>query len=104
MAKYRIYYDIKNCTGAFTCVSAAPGLFVALPGGDKVDLVGGHPEDGNRDLRILDIEESTLDAAMEAANVCPSNVLRVVDLESGITLAGPEQLPIEQEGQARRAE
>lgn len=97
MTKYRVYLDLKNCTGTFSCVAAAPGLFVALPGGDKVDLTEGVTGDEPH-LKYRDVEAPNLDAAVEAANVCGPQVIRVEDLESGITIAGPERLPIEQEG------
>lgn len=94
MGKYRIYFDVKNCEGQFDCAAVAPELFLALPGGGKADLVGGTLKEG-LELKWRDIEEADLDSAIEAAGVCPPQVIRVEDLDSGITIAGPDKLPIE---------
>lgn len=94
MARYRVEFDIRHCEGNFNCIGAAPDLFVTLTGGLKADLIGH--EMHARGFQTLDIEADSLEAAIEAARVCPPQVIRVVDLDTGDILEGPEELPVEQ--------
>lgn len=96
MARYRLEFDIKACEGNFQCVTYDATHFMALPGGEKSDVPEGHMERG---LKVLDIDEADLASAKDACAMCPPKVIRVRDLETGETVAGPEQLPSEAAGQ-----
>lgn len=88
--RYRLEFDIRHCEGNFNCISADATHFLALPGGGKSDIPEGRMREG---LKTLDIPESELGEAKEAAEVCPPKVIRVRDLRTGAIVAGPDNFP-----------
>ncbi len=79
--KYKIVYDRENCIGAAACAAVAPDYWEIVDDG-KADLKGSEQKDENRvQERIID--ESELDANMEAAKSCPVTVIHIIDLETG---------------------
>ncbi len=96
MPRYRIDFDIRHCEGNFNCVGAAPDYFFALPGGLKADLADHGKDPAGFITR--EIEAADLEQAIEAARVCPPQVIRVIDLDTGDVIEGPKKFPVEREG------
>ncbi len=79
--KYKIIYDRENCIGAAACAAVSPDYWTIVDDG-KADLAQAERKEENRvQERIID--ESELDANMEAAKSCPVNVIHIVDMETG---------------------
>ena len=77
MAKYKIVLNRKECIECGSCEAAAPELFEMDKGDNKSNLKGGKKlKDGKEELEI---DESKLESTKEAANVCPANVISIVD-------------------------
>ncbi len=79
--KYKIVYDRENCIGAAACAAVSPDFWQIVDDG-KADLAKAeHKEENRVQERIID--ESELDANMEAAKSCPVTVIHIFDLETG---------------------
>ena len=77
----KIVYDRNGCIGAAACAAINPEDFVMNDDG-KADLAKAeHKEENRVQERIID--ESELDANMEAAKSCPVTVIHIFDLETG---------------------
>jgi ferredoxin len=84
MTRYKIVYDIEKCIGAFSCIAVNPKYW-KMGEGDftgKAILEGG-TEDQKTGFIELEIGEEDLEANMEAARVCPPNVIHIFNLETG---------------------
>ena len=82
MKKYKVVYDRKDCIGAIAC-TAVSKMGVIKEGWDsKADMVGSESKQNN-DVQEKIIDETELQDMMEAARVCPVNVIHIYDLESG---------------------
>lgn len=79
--KYRIEYDRNACIGAAACVAIDPENWIMVED-NKADLVGGKL-DSKTKFFIKDINESELSKWKEAAEVCPVNVIHIIDLQTG---------------------
>lgn len=73
--KYKIIYDRKSCIGAFSCVKVADKLW-KVNNDNKADLVQSsyNKETGNYELMI---GEENYEIALESAEVCPVNVIKI---------------------------
>lgn len=82
MKKYKVVYERKDCIGAAAC-TAVSKMWVIKEGGDgKADLLGSDSKQDN-DIQEKIIDETQLDEMMEAARVCPVNVIHIYDMETG---------------------
>ncbi len=82
MKKYRVVYDRKDCIGAAAC-TAVSKMWVIKEGGDgKADLELSESKQNN-DVQERIIDETQLDEMMEAARVCPVNIIHIFDIETG---------------------
>ncbi|MBW3582670.1 MAG: ferredoxin [Euryarchaeota archaeon] len=88
----KIVYDKKNCEGFFVCSAAAPDHFDEDQDEQKVDLTDSKEKAEN--LFEKEISEEELEEAIEAAEGCPADVIKVLD-DDGEVVAGPKELPIE---------
>tara|TARA_Y100000310_G_scaffold345402_1_gene464554 strand:+ start:63309 stop:63560 length:252 start_codon:yes stop_codon:yes gene_type:complete len=79
MAKYKIVYDRKNCTGVAACYLLAPKYW-EMDEDDRANLVGSKQTDD--DIWELEIDEADLPKNLEAARECPVKVIRILN-ESG---------------------
>jgi len=76
MAKYKIIYDRKNCTGIAVCSMVAEKFWI-MNQDDKADLVSS-ANIGN-DIWERIIEEDELKQNLDAARSCPVRVIKIVD-------------------------
>lgn len=90
----KVIYDRTNCEGFWVCTAVDPS-FVENEKDDKADLEGAtEVEDG---LLVLEVDdEEAIELAAQAAHGCPVDVIRV-ETEDGETIAGPEEVPLEDE-------
>ncbi|MBS3119217.1 ferredoxin [Candidatus Woesearchaeota archaeon] len=72
MGKYKIEYDRENCIGAGTCTAVCPKNWELSA------------EDGKADFHQDEFDEGEdYDCNMEAAKVCPVNVIHIIDKKTG---------------------
>jgi len=64
--KYKIVYDRPGCIGAGSCVTACPENWSMAP-------------DNKANFKKKIISEKELPKNMEAAKVCPVNVIHIID-------------------------
>ena len=83
MAKYQIKFNRDSCQSNFVCTAVDPEHFAQADDG-LAELTGGETSDN---IQTMDIEESELQKAKQAANGCPMQAIEVIDKESGNTLA-----------------
>ncbi len=86
----KIVYDRQSCSGFFSCVKVSDDFIEGDE--DKSVLVDG--TETSEDLFEKEIGEDRLEDAIEAANVCPVDVIKVLD-DDGEVIAGPDKLPVE---------
>lgn len=79
--KYKVLYDRPNCIGAGSCVIAYDKRWVLSNDDNKAVLLGGKKNpDGTMEMEFTPEE---LDTFMESAQVCPVNVIHIIDVETG---------------------
>ncbi len=76
--KYKIIYNRDECISAKTCIEFYEKFKISKKD-DKADLSGSKEEDGQY---VLEISEKDLQAAKEAAQSCPVNVIHIYDSET----------------------
>lgn len=86
----KIVFDRESCSGFFSCVKVSKAF---EEGEDDKSILVGATEVG-QDLFEKEIGQEQLEDAIEAANVCPVDVIKVLD-DDGQVIAGPDKLPIE---------
>ncbi len=72
--KYKIEFDREACIGAAACCAVAPEQWVMQ-------------EDGKPNLMFSEISEDKLKENIEAAEVCPVRVIKVIEKKTGKVLA-----------------
>ena len=72
--KYKIEFDREACIGAAACCAVAPEQWVMR-------------EDGKPDLIYPEIGDDKLKENIEAAEVCPVRVIKIIDKKTGKVLA-----------------
>ncbi len=78
---YKIRHDRPNCIGCTACAAVAPGFWEMSLEDGKSDVVGGVlGEDGWEELEI---EEGDFQKNMDAASVCPVNVIHLIRIGDG---------------------
>lgn len=80
--KYKIVYERKDCIGAAACTAVSKLWVIKERGDGKADLLGSESKQNN-DIQEKIIDENQLEEMMEAARVCPVNVIHIYDLETG---------------------
>lgn len=84
MVKYKIIYERKGCIGAGSCTAIAPKFWSIKEGLDmKADLQGSELDEFSDDLFIRIIDESDLQANLDAAHGCPAQVIHIINLDTG---------------------
>jgi len=74
--KYNVEYDRPNCIGAGACTAAYPKRWKMNYDKDgKADLVGSTEREGKQ---FLEIDEAEYKKMMEAAEICPVNVIHII--------------------------
>ena len=82
--KYKIILNRKECIGAASCVGALQEYWSIDEGDGKADLKGAERKNNNENQElIIELDEKQLQAHKHAAEVCPVNVIRIFDLETG---------------------
>lgn len=82
MKKYKVVYERKDCIGAASCTTASKFWKIKDGGDGKADLEGANSLQNN-DIQEKIVDETELKEMLEAARVCPVNVIHVYDLETG---------------------
>lgn len=77
--EYEVRVDRKKCIGAGFCEKLMPSLF-RVDDGNKVTLAGAAANAGRQSVAIGDAD---LKKAAEAAEVCPSYVIQVLNKKTG---------------------
>ena len=78
---YKIRHDRPNCIGCTACAAVAPEFWEMSAVDGKSDVVGGAlGEDGWEELEI---EEADFQKNMDAASVCPVNVIHLIQIGDG---------------------
>jgi len=75
--KYKIVYDRPNCIGAFACVAVLPHRWEVGEDG-KAKLIQSKQEGDNFILELM-LNNEELEKEIEAARVCPVNVIHIYD-------------------------
>lgn len=76
MAKNKIIHDRNACIGCGSCAATCPDFWVMDKDG-KSKLVGGKKAGSNFELQVDDLA-----CNKEAAEVCPTNCIHIVDLKT----------------------
>lgn len=79
--KYRVELDRDACIGVATCVAIIPDE-LSMADDNKVD-VRDSMQDQKTKFFVREISENELKTWIEAAEVCPVNVIHITDLETG---------------------
>lgn len=83
--KYVVRYEWKKCIGSAVCEAVAPAHFKVENG--KATLLGSKLVDDNEKVYEKEISEQELDANKMAADGCPPNCIRVINLQTGEEIA-----------------
>ncbi len=79
--KYMVELDRDGCIGVTTCVAVIPNE-LSMADDNKVDIKGS-TQDRKTKFFVREIDEGELKKWIEAAEVCPVNVIHITDLETG---------------------
>ena len=81
--KYRVIYDRSDCIGAGACAAIHPRRWMMNKNDDLADLVGGKKIGTNPEQWEFEFSMDELDQMISSAQVCPVNVIHIIDLETG---------------------
>ena len=79
--RYLVEYDRESCIGIAACVEADKESWV-MAEDNKADMKNSK-QDPKTKFFIKEISESELPKWKAAAEACPINVIRIVDLQTG---------------------
>lgn len=79
--KYKIVYERANCIGAGSCAISYPERWSIDRNDDKANLSGGK-ETAPQTFEV-EFTAEELDKFLESAQVCPVNVIHVIEVETG---------------------
>ena len=83
MKKYKIVYVRGECIGAASCVGALPEAW-SLNEDGKADLKDATTEDKNHTQTLIaELTDEQLEQHKHAAEVCPVNIIKIYDAETG---------------------
>ena len=77
--KYKIVFDRPHCIGPFACAEVYPERW-KVGNDSKAILVNGKQE-GEQFILEIELTPEELERDLEAARVCPVNVIRIYDEE-----------------------
>lgn len=69
MAKYRVVIDKGACIGAADCMNIEPSIFKVV--------------NGKAEAQKSEIDESELKKGLSAAKSCPTNAIKIINIETG---------------------
>ena len=75
--KYKIIYDRDNCIGPYSCVAVHPERWEESD--DRKATLKEGKKEGERYVLEIELTEEELAKEMEAAQVCPVNVIHIYD-------------------------
>jgi len=78
--KYKIEHDRENCMACGACVAIAPKFWQLSKDDGKADVINSIKTDDG--YKHLDIEDKDFSINKEAADLCPVNVIHIVDKET----------------------
>ena len=78
--KYLVKFNKSDCIGVFACTAVMPDFWKVEPEG-VASLEGAKEVEPG--MFELEIEEEHLKDMIESAQVCPVNVIEVIDKETG---------------------
>ncbi|MCX8166337.1 MAG: ferredoxin [Candidatus Micrarchaeota archaeon] len=78
MPKYRVEHDRENCIGCAACASVCPKHW-SMNADGKSDLHEGTKRDSDGWI-VKDFEEGEYNDLKQSADVCPVNVIHIVDV------------------------
>lgn len=81
MAKHRVEHDRENCIGCGACAAVCPNHWTMNPDG-KSDLVGKTKRESDG-WEVKDVPEGDYDSVKQSADMCPVNVIHIIDAETG---------------------
>lgn len=79
--RYKVELDRDGCIGVTTCVAVVPDE-LSMAEDNKVDMKDSI-QDQKTKFFVREIDESELKKWMEAAEVCPVNVIHITELKTG---------------------
>ena len=79
--KYRIRHDRPNCIGCTACAAVAPEFWEMSVLDGKSDIIGAAMD--GEGWEELDIGEADFQVNMDAAGVCPVNVIHLIQIGDG---------------------
>ena len=87
MAKLKIEFNWNTCSGASQCISSDVGRFAYddSSGEPKVELLGGTDQGGKIFTLEFD-EEDESHRAINAARACPTQSIKVINVDTGEVL------------------
>ena len=80
--KYIVQLDRENCIGAAACVAVQPDQWKIVDDG-KVDFLNSKPHEKLKSWFEKEIDESELAKFKDAAEVCPVNVIHIIEKDTG---------------------
>ena len=81
--KYLIEYERGNCIGVAACVASAPELWELDEDGKANMLMDKKGDKKNIQMIEVEMDEEQLKKLVSSAEVCPVNVIRIFDKETG---------------------
>lgn len=78
---YKIRHDRDHCIGCTACAAICPQFWEMSDEDGKSDIVGGAL--GSDGWEELEISEEDFAKNMDAAGVCPVNVIHLIKIGSG---------------------
>ena len=81
--KYKVVYDRVNCTGVLACIPFHPKRWSINQEDAKADLEGGIEDPNKPGTFVLEFSEEELDQFKASAEICPVNVIHIIDMETG---------------------
>ena len=92
MRTLKIRYHKEKCIGAFTCVDVASSFFARE--GEKANLIDSKEADGWQ-TKVVTCDDVVAKNIIEAAEMCPANIISVIDVDSGEKMVGTEVEEVE---------
>ncbi len=84
MARYKVFFDRKNCIGAAACVAEHPEHW-KLENDGKASIIGGKKVESSDNEEII-IDEKDFPLCMAAAEACPVKAIHIKDVDKNIDL------------------
>lgn len=82
MKKYKVVYARHECIGAAACTAVSKDWVIKEGGDGKADLLNSESKQQN-EIQEKIITEKEFESMLEAARVCPVNIIHIYDAETG---------------------